>query len=298
MLSAYFTSIVNAIIALTSLGAIISKGLQSVRSLGEILESPDLEMNEGKAVVSEVSGEIIFHNVSYKYLGSDKHAVSNLDLTVPPGETIALVGSSGSGKSTLINLVIGFVRPTTGYITCDNQRLESLDLRTLRKFISVVPQETVLFNASIRENISYGLPDVTDAEVANALAMANAQEFIDEMPEGLDTEIGERGASLSGGQRQRLAIARAIIRDPKILILDEATSALDTESELLIQDAIAKLRKDRTTFIVAHRLSTVRDADRIAVMENGRIVEIGTHNQLIEQSGRYKELVNTQNVLS
>ena len=140
--------------------------------------------------------------------------------------------------------------------------------------------------------------DVTDAEVANALAMANAQQFIDEMPEGLDTEIGERGASLSGGQRQRLAIARAIIRDPKILILDEATSALDTESELLIQDAISKLRKDRTTFIVAHRLSTVRDADRIAVMENGRIVEIGTHNQLIEQSGRYKELVNTQNVLS
>jgi ATP-binding cassette, subfamily B, bacterial len=198
----------------------------------------------------------------------------------------------------LINLVIGFVRPTIGYITCDNSRLESLDLRTLRKFISVVPQETVLFNASIRENISYGLPDVSDAEIANALAMANAQEFIDQMPEGLDTEIGERGASLSGGQRQRLAIARAIIRDPKILILDEATSALDTESELLIQDAISKLRKDRTTFIVAHRLSTVRDADRIAVMENGRIVEIGTHNQLIEQSGRYKELVNTQNVLS
>ena len=194
--------------------------------------------------------------------------------------------------------MIGFVRPTIGYITCDNSRLESLDLRTLRKSISVVPQETVLFNASIRENISYGLPDVSDAEIANALAMANAQEFIDQMPEGLDTEIGERGASLSGGQRQRLAIARAIIRDPKILILDEATSALDTESELLIQDAISKLRKDRTTFIVAHRLSTVRDADRIAVMKNGRIVEIGTHNQLIEQSGRYKELVNTQNVLS
>jgi ATP-binding cassette subfamily B protein len=171
-------------------------------------------------------------------------------------------------------------------------------MRTLRKFISVVPQETVLFNASIKENISYGLPDVTDEQISNALAMANAQEFIDQMPEGLNTEIGERGASLSGGQRQRLAIARAIIRDPKILILDEATSALDTESELLIQDAISKLRKDRTTFIVAHRLSTVRDADRIAVMENGRIVEIGTHNQLLEQSGRYKELVNTQNVLS
>ena len=298
MLSAYFTSIVNAIIALTSLGAIITKGLQSVRSLGEILESPDLEANEGKIVISEVSGEIIFHNVSYKYPGSEKEAVSNLDLIVPAGETIALVGSSGSGKSTLINLVIGFVRPTSGYISCDNARLERLDLRTLRRFISVVPQETVLFNASIKENISYGLPDVTDEQIANALEMANAHEFIDEMPEGLNTEIGERGASLSGGQRQRLAIARAIIRDPKILILDEATSALDTESELLIQDAISKLRKDRTTFIVAHRLSTVRDADRIAVMENGRIVEIGSHNQLLEQSGRYKELVNTQNVLS
>jgi ABC-type antimicrobial peptide transport system ATPase subunit len=168
MLSAYFTSIVNAIIALTSLGAIISKGLQSVRSLGEILESPDLEANEGKTFVTEVSGEIIFHNVSYKYLGSDKEAVSNLDLTVPAGETIALVGSSGSGKSTLINLMIGFVRPTSGYITCDNARLESLDMRTLRKFISVVPQETVLFNASIKENISYGLPDVTDQQIANA----------------------------------------------------------------------------------------------------------------------------------
>ena len=298
MLSAYFTSIVNAIIALTSLGAIITKGLQSVRSLGEILESPDLEMNEGKTIVSQVVGEISFHNVSYKYPGSSRNAVSDLELIISAGETIALVGSSGSGKSTLINLVIGFVRPTGGYITCDNRRLESLDLRTMRRFVSVVPQETVLFNASIRDNIAYGLNEATESEISNALEMANAQEFVDQMPKGIDTQIGERGASLSGGQRQRLAIARAIIRNPKILILDEATAALDTESESLIQDAISKLRKNRTTFIVAHRLSTVRDADRIAVLEDGKIVEIGTHYKLIEESGRYKELVNAQNVLN
>ena len=168
----------------------------------------------------------------------------------------------------------------------------------MRRFVSVVPQETVLFNASIRDNIAYGLNEATESEISNALEMANAQEFVDQMPKGIDTQIGERGASLSGGQRQRLAIARAIIRNPKILILDEATAALDAESESLIQDAISKLRKNRTTFIVAHRLSTVRDADRIAVLEDGKIVEIGTHYKLIEESGRYKELVNAQNVLN
>lgn len=298
MLSGYFTSIVNSIIALTGLGAIITKGLQSVRSLGEILESPDVEMNEGKTVVSHVTGEISFHNVSYKYLESERYAVTNLELIIPAGETIALVGTSGSGKSTIINLVLGFARPTEGYITCDKRRLDSLDMRTLRKFVSIVPQETVLFNASIRDNITYGLAGVTESEVATALQMANAQEFVDQMSEGLDTQIGEGGASLSGGQRQRVAIARAIIRDPKILILDEATSALDTESELLIQDALFKLRKNRTTFIVAHRLSTVRDADRIIVLEDGKIVEIGTHRVLIEQNGRYAELVSAQNILS
>ena len=194
----------------------------------------------------------------------------------------------------MLNLVLGFLRPTGGRILLDGVDMQELDLRTARRFVSVVPQESVLFEGSIRENIAYGLEDVSDERIRQALADANALEFVDAQPQGLDTLVGERGARLSGGQRQRLAIARALIRDPRILLLDEATSALDPESEQLVKEALARLMAGRTTLVVAHRLSTIRRADRIVVLEHGRIVEQGSHGDLLDLEGRYADLHLTQ----
>ena len=216
--------------------------------------------------------------------------MQEVHLDIAPGETIAFVGQSGSGKSTLLNLVLGFVRPTSGRILLDGEDMEQLDLRSVRKHVSVVPQESVLFEGTIHDNITYGLPHVPDERVTAALTVANAIEFVSALPDGWDTIVGERGARLAGGQRQRLAIARALIRDPRILLLDEATSALDAESEELVKQALAKLMRGRTTLVVAHRLSTIREADRIVVLENGRIIEQGTHADLLQRRGRYAHL--------
>jgi ATP-binding cassette subfamily B protein len=210
---------------------------------------------------------------------------------------IALVGPSGSGKSTLINLVIGFLRPSTGSIRVDGLDYKDLDLRTVRKFLSVVPQESVLFDGTIAENISYGLSNVSESDIRTALSDANAWSFVDAFDDGVETIVGERGARLSGGQRQRLAIARALIRNPRILILDEATSALDSESEKLIQDALSRLMLNRTTFVVAHRLSTVKEADLILVLDEGGIVQTGTHSQLVALNGVYKRLYDAQSFI-
>jgi ATP-binding cassette subfamily B protein len=210
---------------------------------------------------------------------------------------IALVGPSGSGKSTLINLVIGFLRPSNGAITVDGLDYKDLDLRTVRKYLSVVPQESVLFDGTIAENISYGLSDVSSEDIRTALKDANALDFVEAFQDGIETIVGERGARLSGGQRQRLAIARALIRNPRILILDEATSALDSESEKLIQEALSRLMVDRTTFVVAHRLSTIKEADQILVLDDGVIVQTGTHSQLVTQNGVYKRLYDAQSFI-
>jgi ATP-binding cassette subfamily B protein len=294
MLSAFLTTLTNSTTTLAGLAPVITKGLESVRSVGEVLQAPELEDNEGKAELTAVRGAVTFEGVGHAY-DSGRPAVRDFTLSVAPGETIALVGASGAGKSTVLNLVIGFIRPTSGRLLLDGTDMNSLDLRTYRRFVSVVPQESILFDGTIRENVAYGMEDEADEEtVRAALRDANALEFVERLPEGLDTLVGERGARLSGGQKQRLAIARALIRDPRVLILDEATSALDTRSEALVQQALARLLRGRTTFVVAHRLSTVRGADRIVVMGDGRILETGTHEELLRRGGAYTALHSGQ----
>ena len=294
LLSTYFTLLTQGLTQLLMLIPVGARGLESVRSIAEVMQEPDLEMNEGKRPVDAVRGEITLAQVSHRYPGADEDSLHEVDLRIPAGQTVAFVGSSGSGKSTMLNLVLGFLRPTGGRILLDDVDMQELDLRTARRFVSVVPQESVLFEGTIRENIGYGLDDVSEELILQALADANALEFVQAQTHGLDTLVGERGARLSGGQRQRLAIARALIRDPRILLLDEATSALDPESEQLVKEALGRLMAGRTTLIVAHRLSTIRQADRIVVLERGRIVEQGNHTELLDLEGRYADLHLTQ----
>lgn len=298
MLSAFLTTLTGSVTTLAGLAPVITKGLESVRSVGEVLQAPELEDNEGKKELTELRGAVAFENVGLAYDDAERPAVRDFTLSVAPGETIALVGASGAGKSTVLNLVIGFIRPTSGRLLLDGTDMNTLDLRTYRRFLSVVPQESILFDGTIRENVVYGMDDADEETVRAALRDANALEFVDRLPQGLDTLVGERGARLSGGQRQRLAIARALIRDPKVLVLDEATSALDTRSEALVQDALARLLRGRTTFVVAHRLSTVRGADRIVVMGDGGILEAGTHDELLSGGGAYTALHRGQAVAS
>jgi subfamily B ATP-binding cassette protein MsbA len=220
--------------------------------------------------------------------------LEDINLVVEPGEVVALVGPSGAGKSTLVNLVPRFFDPSSGRVTIDDIDIATVSLRSLRFQIGLVPQETILFGVSAAENIRYGRPDASMEEIVEAARLANADEFISALPEGYDTLVGERGASLSGGQKQRVAIARAVLRDPRILILDEATSSLDAESEAQVQEALERLMHNRTTFVIAHRLSTVMHADRIIAMEGGRIVQEGSHTELMAVDGLYKRLYEVQ----
>ncbi|MDT0341648.1 ABC transporter ATP-binding protein [Streptomyces litchfieldiae] len=294
MLSAFLTTLTNSTSTLMGLTPVITKGLESVRSIGEVLQAPELEQNAGKAEVSDVRGAVEFRNVGYVYEEGGRPAVRDFTLSVSPGETVALVGASGAGKSTVLNLIIGFIRPTSGQLLLDGTDMNTLDLRSYRHFVSVVPQESILFEGTVRENVAYGMDSADDETVRGALRDANALEFVDRLPNGLDTVVGENGARLSGGQRQRLAIARALIRNPRVLILDEATSALDTHSEALVQQALTRLVTGRTTFVVAHRLSTIRNADRIVVMRDGGIEEIGSHTELLRRGGAYTTLQSAQ----
>ncbi|GAA1465826.1 ABC transporter ATP-binding protein [Microbacterium thalassium] len=294
LLSTYFALLTQGLTQLLMLIPVGARGLESMRSISEVLQEPDLEQNEGKAEVARVIGHLELEHVSHRYADAERDAVRDVTLDITPGETVAFVGSSGSGKSTMLNLVLGFVRPTSGRILLDGVDMQELDLRSARRYVSVVPQESVLFEGTIRENIAYGLDHADDEELRRALRDANAAEFVDAQGDGWDTVVGERGARLSGGQRQRLAIARALVRDPRILLLDEATSALDPESEELVKQALDRLMRGRTTLVVAHRLSTIRRADRIVVLEHGSIVEQGSHEDLIERGGRYAHLHATQ----
>ncbi|WP_043109167.1 ABC transporter ATP-binding protein [Paraoerskovia marina] len=295
MLSTYFVTLTGSVTQLMTLAPIIAKGLESIRSMGEVLEEYDVEENAGKPTLDHVDGTVEFHDVTFTYddaAGPGETAapaVDHLDLVARPGETVALVGSSGSGKSTVLNIVIGFLQPQHGRVTVDGHDMSAIDLRSYRKFLAVVPQESVLFEGSIRDNVTYGSDDLDDDAVRAALVDANAWDFVEEMG-GLDAVIGQRGGRLSGGQRQRLAIARALVRDPRVLVLDEATSALDNTSERLVQQALGRLMHGRTTFVVAHRLTTVQGADRIVVMEYGRVVEVGTHADLVAAGGTYARM--------
>lgn len=289
-----FGMMIGSIEAIVNTFPIYTKGIESVRSIGEVIECPDLEHNEGRQEVTEVSGKVEFENIEFRYRENDEPAVHEFSLDVKPGEMVALVGHSGSGKSTLVSLLIGFRRPTAGRILLDGVDMESIDMRTWRRFISVVPQQPLLFSGTLRENIAYGLDGLTDDRINDAIDMANLRGFVDNHPTGLDTAVGEGGATLSGGQRQRVAIARAFVRDPRIIVLDEATSALDVVSERQVQEAIERLARGRTTFVIAHRLSTIRNAHRIVVLEHGRIVEMGTREELLQQEGLFHEMLALQ----
>ena len=286
----YFSSITGYVQNLLNIYPQITKGFDSLSSVSEIMLSDDIEDNRGKIRLRYVHGTVHFDNVSYKYPNTDKKVINNLTLHVEPGECIAFVGPSGSGKSTIMNMIIGFLKATEGTLSIDGKPMEELNLSDYRHFISVVPQNSILFTGTIRENITYGLKKVDPKVFDRVIELSNIKEFADKLPKGLDTVIGEHGDKLSGGQKQRICIARALIRDPKILILDEATSALDNISEYQVQKAINELIKDRTTFIVAHRLSTIRDADRIVVLDEGRCVECGTFDELMAKKGKFYEL--------
>jgi len=275
--------------------ASVQRALAGAQRVFSVLDlDSELSKDEGKRTLPPIKHKLEFSNVSFTYEGAKASSLDNVNLTVPVGEVVALVGASGSGKTTLVSLVPRFYRPTQGTVTIDGIDIRSVDRSSLRRQIGIVSQETVLFDDLIRNNIAYGRPDATEEQVVEAARAAYAWEFIERLPQGLDTFVGENGLKLSGGQRQRLAIARAILRDPPILILDEATSALDSESEKLVQRALANLMKARTTLVIAHRLSTVQHADRLVVMNRGRIEEIGTHAELLQKGGLYTRLYKTQ----
>jgi ATP-binding cassette, subfamily B, bacterial MsbA len=251
-------------------------------------------MFRGDVNYTNINKGVHFNSITFGYPGDEKMVLKEVDLYLPRGTTLALVGSSGAGKSTLADLLPRFYEPISGSITIDGVDLRDFDIKTLRKRMGIVSQDTFLFNDSVRNNIAYGKPEATDEEVLDAAKRGNAYEFISKLPQGLDTLIGDRGVMLSGGQRQRLAISRALLQNPEILILDEATSALDTVSERLVQGAIDELSRDRTTLVIAHRLSTVQKADQIAVLDQGRVVEVGTHDELLQKGGYYSRLYSMQ----
>ena len=287
-------SVINPIKDFSKAGYAIPKGLASVERIDKILMAENnITDKENPVELSELKNEIRYTGVSFSY-DQEREVLHDIDLTIPRGKTIALVGQSGSGKSTLVDLLPRFYDVTEGSITIDGQDIRNISLRSLRGLMGNVNQEAILFNDTFYNNITFGVKDATREQVIAAAKIANAHDFIMESENGYDTNIGDRGCLLSGGQRQRISIARAILKNPPILILDEATSALDTESERLVQEALERLMKDRTTIAIAHRLSTIKNADEICVLHEGNIVERGTHEDLIALNGYYKKLHDMQ----
>ena len=282
------------IVQMSNIGSQLTEALAGLDRTEELMNMTAEEDNQDRTIqIETIKGDIEFNDVSFSY-DEGNEVLHNINFKAPAGSVTALVGSSGSGKSTIAGLSATFLNPKSGKVTIDNQDLSKVKLNSFRQYLGVVLQDEFLFEGTIRENILFPRPNASEAELQNAVKAAYVNEFTDRFDDGLETLIGERGVKLSGGQRQRLAIARAILANPKIIILDEATSNLDTESEALIQKSLNELVKDRTTIVIAHRLSTIRKADQILVIEAGHIVERGTHDELIALNGRYHDLYTYQ----
>jgi subfamily B ATP-binding cassette protein MsbA len=290
----YLGFLVQPIRVYTRVISNMQHGLAACDRIFALLDTPvEVIPPENPVFLPSMKGKILFQNVWFSY-EPDQWILKGIDLEIKPGEKVAVVGPTGAGKSTLMDFIPRFYDPQIGKVLIDGRDIKALDIKTIRKQIGIVPQDPVLMKGSIAFNISYGMSDATPEQIRNAAAIAGIEEFIEQLPQGYDTEIGERGVTLSGGQRQRIAIARAIIRDPRILIMDEATSSLDMAVERKIQDAMEKAARGRTSLIIAHRLSTIKDADRIVVVDGGRVVEEGTHDELLAAGGLYGHLYRLQ----
>jgi ATP-binding cassette, subfamily B, bacterial MsbA len=296
-LTSFFAGIfllIDPVLALSRVYTNLQQAFVSANRFFSILDTPAVISNVPNAKKMSINGDVVFQNVDFSYKKEEGKVLNDICLHAKKGEVIALVGLSGVGKSTLINLIPRFYDPSSGLITIDGVNIKEIDIYSLRSQIGIVPQDDILFRGTILNNVRYGKIDATDEEIKNACEQANAWEFIEKLGWKLRSRVQDRGTNFSGGQKQRISIARAILRDPKILILDEATSSLDPESEMLVQDALDKLMKNRTTFVIAHRLSTIMHADKIVVMEKGAIAEVGKHDELLAKDGVYSKLYNLQ----
>jgi ATP-binding cassette subfamily B protein len=291
----YLNFMIFPLMMIGMLSAMVARASASARRIFEIIDAQSEVVDRPDAApLPSVHGQVAFEDVSFRYIGGERDTLSHVSFSAEPGQTVAILGATGSGKSTIINLIPRFYEVTDGRVSVDGHDVREVTLDSLRSQIGIVLQETTLFSGTIRDNIAYGRPDASDQEVIEAAKAAQAHDFIVEMPDSYQTRVGGRGVGLSGGQRQRIAIARALLIDPQILILDDSTSSVDAETEYQIQQALDRLMVGRTSFVIAQRISTVRNADLIIVLEQGQLAAMGTHEELLDESPVYAEIVYSQ----